>query len=69
MKKILRVLIRVYQLTMANFVGNCCRFYPTCSEYALEALEKKRLHTALFLIIKRLGRCHPFSKGGPDFVP
>lgn len=69
MKQVLKLFIKLYQNTLSPFIGDCCRFYPSCSNYALEALEKKRFLKALFLIIKRLLKCHPFSKGGIDFVP
>jgi putative membrane protein insertion efficiency factor len=49
--------------------NGCCRFTPTCSEYAREALKKKPLVTALFLIGRRLLSCHPLHKGGYDPVP
>jgi len=46
-----------------------CRFYPSCSVYAVEALEKHKLHRALWLITRRVGRCHPLHPGGFDPVP
>ena len=52
-----------------QFSNGCCRFTPTCSEYAKEAIEKKPLFTALFLVIKRFLSCHPLHKGGFDPVP
>lgn len=69
MKTLFTLLIRLYQLCLSNFIGNCCRFYPSCSNYAIEALEKKNIFKAFYLIIKRILKCHPFSKGGVDFVP
>lgn len=69
MKIVFQYLIKFYQLAFSALIGDCCRFYPSCSNYALEALEKKKLHHALLLIIKRLLKCHPFCKGGIDFVP
>jgi uncharacterized protein len=69
MKTVLKYLIKFYQLALGSFIGDCCRFYPSCSNYAIDALEKKSLPKAFFLIIKRLLKCHPFSKGGVDFVP
>ena len=69
-------LIRVYQKTLSfdhgffsylnnpSFLG--CRFYPTCSEYAFRAVEKYGTTKGVFLAIKRIFRCHPFSKGGHD---
>jgi hypothetical protein len=69
MKKVLIILVRFYQLAFASYVGDVCRFHPSCSEYAIDAIQKKSFFKALFLIIKRLLRCHPFSKGGIDEVP
>lgn len=69
MKQLARLFIKAYQLTLGPFIGNCCRFYPSCSNYALEAFQKKSFIKALFLTLKRLSKCHPFAKGGIDFVP
>ena len=63
------LLIRVYQGTLSPVFGRQCRFHPTCSNYALEALEEHGLWRGLFLSARRIGRCHPFSKGGYDPVP
>jgi len=65
-KRIFLVFIRVYQLTISPLVGPSCRFHPTCSNYAVEAIKKKSLFVATYLIIVRLLRCNPFSKGGED---
>lgn len=65
---VLHVLIRSYQLVPHSTVQRC-RFYPTCSAYALEAV---RVHGALhgsWLALRRLGRCHPWNPGGVDHVP
>lgn len=67
--KVTTSLIRLYQLTFASLVGNCCRFQPTCSAYAKEAYRKYGLFKGSFLTIKRLLRCHPWAKGGYDPVP
>ncbi|MES2199085.1 MAG: membrane protein insertion efficiency factor YidD [Chlamydiota bacterium] len=66
MKKVFSLLIKGYQLTLSPFLGNCCRFYPSCSNYALEALEKHGLVKGLLLTSKRLCKCHPWNKGGVD---
>lgn len=66
---LLMLLVRFYQLLISPMLGPRCRFYPTCSEYAIEAL---RTHGAIkggWLTIKRLGRCHPMGSGGYDPVP
>lgn len=62
-KKILIFLIRIYQNFISQLLGNYkCRFNPSCSEYMIEAIEKKGLITGLFLGTKRILSCHPFSK-------
>jgi len=66
-RKILKIAIRGYQLMLSPLLGNCCRFYPSCSNYALEALEKHGSFKGTFLILKRLLKCHPWHKGGVDF--
>ena len=63
------LLIRIYQITLSPFMGHCCRFFPTCSEYGLEALQKHGPFKGSWLTIKRVCRCHPLCKGGPDLVP
>jgi putative membrane protein insertion efficiency factor len=62
-------LIKVYRLILSPWVGNQCRFHPSCSNYAEEAI---RTHGALkggMLTLRRLGRCHPWHEGGCDPVP
>ena len=61
-------LIRLYQEVASPFFGKRCRFYPSCSEYAAEALQKKNLLFALRISIFRLLKCHPFHPGGYDPV-
>ena len=60
--------IRLYQLLISPFFAPSCRFHPTCSNYAIGCLQSKSLISALVLILKRIGRCHPFSRGGFDPV-
>jgi len=67
--KIMISLIRVYQLTFSSLVGNCCRFQPTCSEYAKQAYKKYGVIKGTRLTLWRLLRCHPWAKGGYDPVP
>ena len=73
MKKILRKtadsLLRFDQLTFSSLVGNCCRFQPTCSEYARQSIQKYGVIRGGWLTFKRLCRCHPWAKGGYDPVP
>lgn len=68
-RKIASSVIRFYQLTFSSLVGNCCRFQPTCSEYAKEAYQKYGIIKGTRLTIWRLLRCHPWAKGGYDPVP
>ncbi|MBE6404139.1 MAG: membrane protein insertion efficiency factor YidD [Lentisphaeria bacterium] len=63
------LLIRVYQLTLSPFIGQCCRFTPSCSRYATEALKRHGFWYGSILTIYRLIRCQPFCKGGYDPVP
>jgi len=65
----LRLLIRGYQLGISPLLGPRCRFYPTCSEYALEALATHGLFKGCRLALARILRCHPWHPGGADPVP
>ena len=67
-KRVFLVFIRGYQLAISPLIGPSCRFHPTCSNFAAEAIEKKPLFIAVYLIIFRLLRCNPFFKGGEDPV-
>ncbi len=70
MKKILIAMVRFYRKNISPYKGgSSCRFIPTCSEYALEALEKYGALKGSLLAIRRILRCHPFSAGGYDPVP
>ena len=69
MRRILRALVRAYQLIVSPLLGPRCRFYPTCSHYALEVLETHGALRGSWLTLKRVGRCHPFCEGGYDPVP
>jgi uncharacterized protein len=69
MKKILIFLIRIYQWTLSPYLGSCCRFYPTCSNYALEAIKEFGALKGSFLALKRVLKCHPFHPGGYDPIP
>ena len=62
-------LISIYQRLISPLVGPCCRFHPTCSEYAKEALENHGLVMGIWLTIKRLSKCHPLGGSGFDPVP
>lgn len=67
MKHVLRLVIRTYQLVISPLLPpNSCRFYPSCSHYALDAIEKYGSLRGLWRAAKRIGRCHPFHPGGYD---
>ncbi len=63
MKTVLKKLIRFYQRNISPYRSACCRFKPTCSAYALEAIEKYGALKGAFLALKRILRCNPFYKG------
>lgn len=63
------ILLRLYQFLVAPLLGTCCRFYPSCSEYALGCVEKHGVMKGLWLTLKRLAKCHPYHRGGVDLVP
>jgi putative membrane protein insertion efficiency factor len=76
MKILLRILslplialIRIYQLILSPLIGPKCRYSPTCSQYALEALRKYGLFKGFWLAVKRISRCHPWGGHGVDPVP
>ena len=68
MKKLLIVIINFYRNYISPLKRPSCRFYPTCSEYTLEAISKYGALKGCFLGIKRILKCHPFNKGGYDPV-
>lgn len=69
MRPLLIALIRAYQLFISPLLGNHCRFYPSCSQYAREALEQHGVMRGIWLALRRLLRCHPWHEGGIDPVP
>ena len=69
LRLILQVLVRGYQLMVSPFMPPCCRFAPTCSHYAIEALERHGVLKGLWLAMFRIGRCHPWGGDGYDPVP
>lgn len=69
MRHLAVLLIRLYQWTISPLLGPTCRFYPSCSQYALEALQRFGLFKGAWLALARLGRCHPWHPGGFDPVP
>ena len=69
MSELILKLIRFYRKHLSPARPPCCRFVPTCSEYALQAVEKYGAVKGSWLALRRLLRCHPFHKGGYDPVP
>ena len=69
MKKLLILLIDAYRYLLSPFFGTQCRFYPTCSAYAREAIDTHGAIKGSWLTVKRLGKCHPWHEGGIDNVP
>ena len=69
MKRVLLAAIRFYRRHISPLRKPCCRYIPTCSEYALEAVEKYGPWKGSWLALRRLLKCHPFHKGGYDPVP
>jgi putative membrane protein insertion efficiency factor len=69
MRWVLIALVRGYQIVFSPLLPAACRYYPTCSVYAVEALERYGALRGSWLAMKRIGRCHPFHPGGFDPVP
>jgi len=69
MKHLLTGLIRIYQKTVSRVIPPRCRFYPSCSDYTIEAIEKHGIVYGLWLSLRRICRCHPWNPGGVDPVP
>ncbi|MCH7507076.1 MAG: membrane protein insertion efficiency factor YidD [Proteobacteria bacterium] len=69
MGKLLQWMLRAYQLLFSPFLGNHCRFTPSCSQYASEVIGKHGALRGSWLAIKRISRCHPLCEGGYDPVP
>ncbi|MCI6442476.1 membrane protein insertion efficiency factor YidD [Treponema sp.] len=67
--KFMCLLIRFYQVCISPFLPDCCRYTPSCSQYALEAIKKHGPFRGLYLAVRRILRCNPFHEGGYDPVP
>jgi len=65
-KRFFILLINIYKSLISPFLGSNCRYQPTCSKYALDAFDQLSFFRAFYLSLKRVGSCHPFSKGGLD---
>ncbi|MEN8176031.1 MAG: membrane protein insertion efficiency factor YidD [Pseudomonadota bacterium] len=68
-KRLITAMIRGYQVAISPWLGQRCRFVPTCSEYTIDAVERHGVLRGLWLGVRRLSRCHPFHPGGFDPVP
>ncbi len=68
MEKVIICLSHIYQRFISPLKGPSCRFYPTCSQYAVEAINKHGVFKGGFMALKRIGKCHPFHQGGYDPV-
>ncbi len=69
MSRLLIGLIKLYQYTLSPFFGQQCRFSPTCSQYAIDAINQYGGFKGFYLSLKRLARCHPWHAGGHDPIP
>jgi len=69
MARLLMLLIKGYRLFLSPWLGSSCRFEPTCSIYALQALQRFGAAKGSYLMLRRIGRCHPWCDGGLDPVP
>lgn len=69
MARILVWIVKAYQLVLSPFFGQQCRFYPTCSHYAVEAIQKHGALLGSYYTVRRLSRCHPWCDGGHDPIP
>jgi len=69
MKYLFIGLVRLYQLIISPWMPSSCRYHPTCSQYSIEAFRKHGAIKGLWLTVKRVARCHPWSEGGYDPVP
>ena len=69
MRAVLMALIRGYQWFISPLLGPHCRFYPSCSQYAYEAIARHGIGRGVWLALRRVGRCHPWHPGGVDPDP
>jgi putative membrane protein insertion efficiency factor len=69
MARVLLALVAAYRYLLSPMLGRSCRFFPTCSEYAMEALARHGALRGTWLTVRRVARCHPWHPGGYDPVP
>lgn len=69
MRKFFILIISVYRYAVSPFLGNNCRFHPSCSHYAQDAIALHGVFRGIYLTLLRIGKCHPWHEGGVDPVP
>ncbi len=69
MRQVVTATLRGYRYLISPLLGPTCRFYPTCSSYAIEAIERHGITRGIWLTLRRLIRCNPWHPGGVDMVP
>ena len=69
MRRLFILIISCYKVLLSPFLGNVCRFYPSCSSYAQQAIAEHGVIKGSYLAIRRLAKCHPWHEGGIDPVP
>jgi len=69
MRKLLISFISIYRYAVSPFLGDNCRFYPSCSDYAQDAIALHGVLQGSYLTLRRIGKCHPWHEGGVDLVP
>ena len=69
MRKVVILVLKVYKVAISPLLPSCCRYYPSCSQYMMDAVQHYGVWRGVWLGLKRLGRCHPFHEGGYDPVP
>ena len=73
MEKIIKTsftsILKIYRYFISPLLGDCCRFYPSCSQYTIEAIQSHGILHGNYLALRRILRCHPWCQGGVDFVP
>jgi putative membrane protein insertion efficiency factor len=69
LQRLIRAAVRIYQVLISSWMPPRCRYYPTCSQYMLQAVERYGPYRGMIMGLKRLARCHPFNDGGYDPLP
>jgi putative membrane protein insertion efficiency factor len=69
MRKVFILIISLYRYAVSPFLGSNCRFHPSCSQYAQDAIALHGIFRGVYLTLRRIGKCHPWHEGGVDPVP